>query len=108
MVALPFTSGREQRGQRPAIVIQHTTYGQGSPLVLVVPVTSQLSALRFPATVRIDPSPANGLSRPSIALIFQTRAVDRTRFTRLLGTLQPRDLHRVLEDLSGLTGQRRQ
>ncbi len=61
-VALPATTGHEQSGQRPCLVIQDALYGQRSPLVLVVPLTSQLGTLRFPGTVQIEPTPQNGLS----------------------------------------------
>lgn len=104
MVSLPFSSGREQSGNRPAIVIQDAAYGQASPLVLVVPLTSQLAALRFPATVRIEPSLANGLNLPSVALVFQTRATDRSRLSRAIGRISDADLDRVLFDLARLTG----
>ncbi len=70
MVSVPPSSGREQAGTRPAIVLQDDTYGQNSPLVLIVLLTSQLSALRYPATVQIAPSAQNGLTVPSIALVF--------------------------------------
>lgn len=105
MVSLPFTTGREQSGQRPAVVIQDAVYGQGSPLVLVVPLTSQLGALRFPAAVRIEPSMENGLAIPSVALVFQTRATDRSRFVRRVGQLASQDLGRLLAELGRLTGQ---
>jgi mRNA interferase MazF len=104
MVTLPFAAGREQSGQRPAAVIQDAVYGQASPLVLVVPLTTQLGALRFPATVRIEPSPENGLRTPSVAMVFQTRATDRSRFVRRIGELAPADLERLLTELAKLTG----
>lgn len=104
LVLLPFAGGREQRGLRPAIVIQDPAYGQRSPLVLVVPLTSQLSALRFPATIRLDPSPENGLSVPSVAMVFQTRALDRSRFVRPIGQITPNDLESILLELARLTG----
>lgn len=104
MVSVPASSGREQSGTRPAIVMQDATYRQSSPLVLVALLTSQLSALRFPAAVQITPSSQNGLTVPSVALVFQTRALDRTRFIRQLGTLTAADLQNVLEELRKLTG----
>ena len=53
-VVLPVApQGREQSGMRPVVVIQEGVYGARSPLVLIVPLTSQLSALRFPATVSL-------------------------------------------------------
>ncbi len=74
--------------------------------MLVVPLTSQLGALRFPATVEIAPAAANGLERASVAMVFQTRAVDRSRFVQRLGTLAAEDLERIFEQLARLTGQR--
>jgi mRNA interferase MazF len=71
----------------------------------MVPLTSQLAALRFPATVRIDPSPENGLTMPSVAMVFQIRALDRTRFIRRLGAVSDSDLAAILAALNRLTGQ---
>lgn len=105
MVALPAASGREQGGQRPAVVVQDAAYGQGSPLVLAVPLTSQFNAPRFPATVQISPSPQNGLSLSSVALVFQIRATDRAKFVQRLGELFGEDLNKVLDQLNNLTGQ---
>jgi mRNA interferase MazF len=105
MVSLPFSGGREQSGERPAIIIQDAIYGQGSPLVLIVLLTSQLAAMRFPATVRIDSTRENGLSYPSVAMIFQARALDRSRFLRKLGTVTHKEIMAVLAELNRLTGQ---
>jgi len=105
LVALPAASGHEQGGQRPAVVMQDAAYGEASPLVLVVPLTSQSNALRFPATVQISPSPQNGLSLSSVALVFQTRATDRRKFVQRLGVLSGEDLDKILDQLNRLTGQ---
>jgi mRNA interferase MazF len=104
-VVLPAVGqGREQSGERPVIVIQDGVYGAGSPLVLVVPLTSQLAALRFPATVEITPTVTNGLSLPSVAMVFQTRALDRTRFVTRRGQLDQEALAAVLNALESLVG----
>jgi mRNA interferase MazF len=103
-VDLPLSSGKEQGGQRPAIVLQDEVYGQGSPLVLVALLTSQLAALRFPAAVRVEPSTENGLSVTSVAMVFQTRALDRRRFRSRLGNIEPALLDRVVAELRRLTG----
>jgi len=105
-VALPMASGgREQTGQRPAVVLQDSGYGQASPLVLVAPVTSQVGALRYPGTVRIQPSSSNGLSVTSVAMVFQLRALDRSRFTKRLGELSAPEVSALLDELRRLTGQ---
>jgi mRNA interferase MazF len=74
-------------------------------LVLVVMLTSQLAALRFPASVRVEPTAENGLRVPSVAMAFQARALDRSRFRRRIGLVSPADLTAILTELNRLTGQ---
>ena len=45
LVNLPVSDGREQSGRRPAVAIQSDVAGE--PMIIVIPVTSNLSALRF-------------------------------------------------------------
>lgn len=68
LVGLPDSDKREERGNRPAIAVQAEL--ADSPMLMVVPVTSSLGALRFPFTVKLEPSIQNGLTLPSIAMIF--------------------------------------
>jgi mRNA interferase MazF len=93
LVALPDSDKREEKGNRPAIAVQ--TDGTVSPMLMVVPITSSLSALRFAFTVQINPSQQNGLTLPSIAMVFQMRAIDRKRIIRSIGTLEPEYLAKV-------------
>jgi mRNA interferase MazF len=86
LVALPNSDKREEKGNRPAIAVQ--TDVANSPMLMIVPVTSALAALRFSFTLQVNPSPQNGLTLPSVALVFQMRAIDRTRIIRTLGKLE--------------------
>ncbi len=95
-------AGREQAGRRPGIAIQ---VDDSTPTLVIVPITSQLSAERFPHTVRIDPSPENGLSRSSVLLVFQIRALDRARIQSRVGHLEDRylaEMDKVLKRMLGL------
>lgn len=74
LVTLPQSERREEKGTRSAIALQ-TEVGN-SAMLMVVPVTSSLGASRFRFTVRIEPSLINGLTQPSIAMVFQLRAID--------------------------------
>jgi mRNA interferase MazF len=85
LVRLPESDKREEKGTRPAIAVQSGT--AELPMLMVVPVTSALGALRFPFTVRLEPSETNGLTLPSIAMVFQLRAIDRKRIVRKIGEL---------------------
>ena len=95
-VELPDRGGREQRGRRPAIIWQDTEAYAGLPTVLVVPLTSRLSASRFPGTLRVDPTVQNGLTVPSVALLFQLGACDLDRIQGQLGRLDDQDVRRIV------------
>lgn len=72
--------------------------------MIIVPLSSQLDALRFPGCVQIEPTPQNGLSVTSVALGFQITAVDRVRFRSYLGTLDESDLQKIDDALKQLLG----
>jgi len=93
IVSLPATDGREQSGRRPAVAVQ--TDIAGEPMLMVAPITSNLKASRFRFTVKIDPSSENGLSETSVIMVFQMRAIDKTRVVKKLGTLSDSDLRLV-------------
>jgi mRNA-degrading endonuclease toxin of MazEF toxin-antitoxin module len=86
-VELPKANGREQQGRRPAIVIQSTSYAGSLPTVLVVPLSSAKRALRFAGTTLVRASPSSGLRTDSVALVFQCRAIDRTRVRERMGAI---------------------
>lgn len=81
-------SGHEQVGYRPALVVQTTLTDASLPTVMVVPMTANPAASRFPHTIQVDPSPKNGLSRPSVLLVFQLRAIDKRRLDKKIGRLE--------------------
>lgn len=83
IVEIPGVNGHEQRGLRPAIFIADTK----ANVAIVIPCTSNLQALRFPFTIRIEPSRENGLEIPSVALVLQLRAIDKKRLQKRVGRI---------------------
>ena len=71
---------------------------------MVIPLTSNLSANRFPFTLRIDPSPTNGLSMPSIALVFQLCAADVTHLGNIKGQLERHYIEKINEMMRQMLG----
>src|SRR6266849_9112861 len=93
LVSLPPSDRREQSGRRPAVAVQ--TDQAGEPMLMVAPVTSNLAALRFAFSVRIEPSNENGLTTPYVVMVFQMRAIDRARIVRRIGQLSELDTTRI-------------
>jgi mRNA interferase MazF len=101
---LPPSDGYEQSGRRPVMIFQDDGYAGSLPTTLIIPMTSSLAALRFPATVAIPATAANGLAHDSVLLVFQIRVLDRKRLGRRIGTAEASVVAHVYEALDKLTG----
>lgn len=84
LVELPSADGHEQAGTRPTIILAETD----ANIAIVIPLTSNLQALRFLNTIEIKPSKMNGLATTSAALVFQVRAIDKKRLQRKTGEVE--------------------
>jgi len=79
--------GSEQAGERPVIVMSRDAISQSSPVVVVVPVTDRNNKRRlYPSHVVLKVGDG-GLTRESVALAEQVRAINTTRFLKQLGHL---------------------
>lgn len=103
-VRLPSVPGHTQAGERPAIIMQDAAFNQSLPTVLIVPFTSTQKTTRFPGTLLVQPDGTNGLTVPSVALVFQLSALDRRNCLALLGELDPATMDQVFELLDELMG----
>ncbi len=95
-------TGHEQIGFRPAIVVQSDVNDSNLPTTLIIPFTSNLQAMRFPHTIRVNPSTLNGLSAPSVLLDFQLRAIDKSRIGRIVGRLENSYIVKLEDELKRL------
>lgn len=100
-VELPVRGGHAQAGRRPAIILQTIST---LPTTLLVPLTSQMDALRFAGTILVEPDQENGLRRPSVALVFQLTAVDSRFVTDRLGNVSEQVREEIFSALDELTG----
>lgn len=69
----------------------------------MLPLTTQIDALRFPGTVLVEPDRENGLRLPSVALVFQLAAVDKRLLDRPSGAVSRSVLETVWTALDELT-----
>jgi mRNA interferase MazF len=103
-VRIPAAPGHAQTGERPAIIMQELAFNTSLPTTLIAPLTSKLAASRFDGTLVIQPDPQNGLTAPSVALVFQMRSVDQQNCLKQIGTLDPATLDQIFDLLDKLTG----
>lgn len=100
MVDIPHLGTHEQSGMRPAVVVAKVVKN----LVTVIPCTSNTLALRFPFTSKIDPTDKNGLTTPTVALIFHIRALDSSFLKKKIGVLSRNDFSKIRKQARDLIG----
>ena len=83
------TTGSEQSGVRPSLIVQNDVGNLHSPTTQIVPLTTQRKKVRQPTHVCI--SSACGLDTPSIALIEQLRTIDKSRLDAYIGRISPNE-----------------
>ena len=71
---------------RPALVIQASLF-EGHPSVTVLPVTSAIVAAPL-LRVTVQPSPENGLQKPSQVMVDKAVTVLREKVGRAFGTIE--------------------
>ena len=84
--------GSEQRGIRPALVIQNDVGNQYAGTTIVAAITSTLKT--YPVTVPLKRGDG-GLRELSMVNLAQILTVDRSRLQRRVGTLPRESLERV-------------
>ena len=102
-IDFPPRSGHAQSGRRPAIIVQSSVATAHLPTVLVVPVTTQLGALRFSGTVPVAASEENGLRRDSVVLAFQLTVLDKQAVGERLGAAAPDVMKRIWQAFDEVT-----
>ncbi len=87
------TSGHEQKGYRPAVVLSHTLHNQKTNLVIVCPVTSQVKG--YPFEVEIDTKKVKG-----VAIVDQIRTLDlASRKYKLADVVSEKTLSEILRKM---------
>jgi mRNA interferase MazF len=87
--------GSEQAGERPVVVVSRDAINVSSPVVVIVPTTN-LSHKRhiYPSQVVLKTGDG-GLTKDSVALGEQVRAINTTRFIKQMGQLAPASITQI-------------
>ena len=97
LASLDPTTGSEQAGRRPVLVISRERFNQVLPVVNVLPLTSRKSSQRtvYPNEVLLSAHTA-GLAAESIVLCYQIRTLDKRRLERQIGVLDDMTLRAAI------------
>jgi mRNA interferase MazF len=96
--------GHEQAGTRPALVVHDNSTSESLSLIMIIPLTSNLTTNKFVHTILVQPSEQNGLSVVSVLLVFQLRAADKRRIVKKIGVLETAIMTQVDIELRKLLG----
>jgi mRNA interferase MazF len=84
--------GSEQRGTRPALILQNDIGNQYASTTIVAAITR--TRRLYPVTVFLEP-PDGGLSAPSMVNLGQLLTITKQRLMHKLGVLSQDSLHKV-------------
>ncbi len=100
VVDIPELGTHEQSGIRPAVVIARVT----KTIATIIPCTSNMMALRFAYTHLLEQTKENGLTAPSVALIFHMRALDISYLKKKIGRIDKKTLTAIRTQARRLIG----
>ena len=93
------TLGSEQTGRRPVVVVSRNAINLNSPVVIVVPVTGRENKRHIYASQVLLTAGEGGLSKDSIVLGEQMRAISKKRLLTPLGHLPAQRIVEINEAL---------
>lgn len=84
--------GSEQKGIRPALIVQNDVGNQYAATTIVAAITTTLK--KYPVTVFLDRQ-EGGLKEPSMVNLAQVLTIDKTRMIKRLGAMKAEKLREV-------------
>lgn len=97
LINLDPTTGREQAGTRPALVMSADIFNRGyADLVFIIPITSKAKSIR--SHVPLLP-PEGGLNLPSFIMCEAMRSVSKQRLIKRLGVISQATMAEVEDRL---------
>lgn len=99
LVDLNPTTGSEQNGKRPCIILQTNATKNYGATTLIAPFTTKNLNKLYPFEVKIQPSRQNGLNENSKIKLDQIRVIDKTRLLKKIGNLEKIHYDDILNSL---------
>ena len=98
MVELPQGQGSIQGGLRPCVIVSNSASCKYSPVVICVPLSSNINKKKLPTHAIINPNPSdNRLKRASVALCEQIMTITKDSIRFVTGKLSSEETARINE-----------
>jgi len=81
LVDLSSSSGSEQSGLRPVLIIQNDIGNQHSPTVIIAAITSKVVEESYPIVIKVNEK-EGGLDKESYVLLNQIRTIDKKKIDK--------------------------
>lgn len=96
------STGNEQAGRRPVLILSHEVFNERSGTVIAVALTSQPQRAGFPLTLELS---SQKLPKKSWVKISQIRTLSIKRLEGKVGRVQAEELALVIEGLHEIIGE---
>jgi mRNA interferase MazF len=93
------TAGSEQGGMRPVLIVSRDALNHNAPIVIVAPLTRRENKRRLYPTHLELRATETGMSKDSVVLCEQVRAISKTRLTKRVGVVSATNMLRVSDTL---------
>ena len=98
MVDLGESKGSVQGGLRPCVIVSNSASCKYSPVVICVPLSSNINKKKLPTHAIIKPNPRNNrLKRASIVLCEQIMTITKDSIRFVTGKMESEDCERINE-----------
>ena len=98
MVDLGESKGSIQGGLRPCVIVSNSASCKYSPVVICVPLSSNINKKKLPTHAIIKPNPSdNRLKRASVALCEQIITITKDSIRFVTGKMGSEDCERINE-----------
>ena len=98
MVDLGESKGSVQGGLRPCVIVSNSASCKYSPVVICVPLSSNINKKKLPTHAIIKPNPRNNrLKRASVALCEQIMTITKDSIRFVTGKIEGEDCERINE-----------
>lgn len=81
------TTGSEQGGLRPVLILQNNVGNRYSPTTIVATITSKTKKENMPTHITLHKSNINGLKCDSMVALEQIRTIDKQRLKEKVGII---------------------